>query len=401
MLNQQQKRLIFLLTAIQLTHVLDFVIMMPLGPMLMRSLSITPGEFSSLVSIYNISAGIFGLVFGLWIDRFERRNLILMTFVGFILSTFACGVAHSFTFLFLARLSAGLFGGLVNALVFAVIGDEVEPAHRGEATGIVMSAFSIASVLGVPLGLRIATSYNWEMSFYFIGAVSCAVLIFSYLWLPKRKIVGKSFVPLKDVLGQYKSLLKKSESANGLILIALVSFSSFLIIPMISPFAVRNLFVPENHLQYIYFFGGILTLVTSYLTGILTDKKGPGVVYITASLLSLIPILSYTHMGPAPFFVLLLLTSTFMALMSGRFVPTMTLLNNLAHTKDRGAYLSLVNAVRTLSVALAAWTCGLLVSINGAGQLEGYGSCGYISLFLVLVSIYLLRKKLPTSFLKS
>ena len=179
----RERATLLMLGAVQFTHVLDFMIMMPLGAQLMRVFGITPAQFTQLVACYGLAAAVSGFVGGFFMDRFDRKRALLVLYAGFGISTFACGLAPSHHWLMVARLAAGAFGGLSGSMVTAMIGDIIPPARRGRAMAVVMGAFPVASVLGVPVGLVLAGKFGWHAPFFMLGACAGANLLFGSLVL--------------------------------------------------------------------------------------------------------------------------------------------------------------------------------------------------------------------------
>jgi MFS transporter, DHA1 family, inner membrane transport protein len=159
-----EKNLLLLLAAVQFTHIMDFMIMMPLGPKLMRELNIDARQFGGLISSFTLTAGIVGLVVAPFTDRFDRRKLLLICYAGFTLSTLACGLSDRLATLTIARTLCGAFGGVSGATIMAIVADVVPPERRAAGMGIIMTAFSAAAALGVPLGFTIAQRWKWARS---------------------------------------------------------------------------------------------------------------------------------------------------------------------------------------------------------------------------------------------
>lgn len=397
MLNSTEKKVCSLLTIIQFTQILDFVVLIPLGSMLMRHFHMSTAEFGLLVSAYNISAAIVGILAGAWLDYFPRKNILIFIYFLFALATLGCGLATTTLQLMMARILAGACGGILNSLVYAYIPDTVRASHRGEATGFILSAFSLASILGVPLGLYFAATFFWQMCFYFIVVLAVIGILLCLWFLPnitkdKMQLNTNLSQNLKLMLWHYKDLLIQKKHILGLLFLAMISTSSFIIIPLIAPYAVSNLGLQESALKYIYFFGGILTFFMSRPVGKACDLYGAHKMYGIIALFSLIPVLVYTHMGPMPFGIIILVTSLFMALVSSRFIPTLTMLNTIPLPHDRIAYLSLVNATRTLAVAVGAMLAGMMTFINPlTHKMEGYYWNGWVSTLLILASFLVLK----------
>jgi len=406
MLSKKEKKISFLLTAIQFANVLDFVVMMPLAPLLLKYFSINMVQFGLLVSSYNISSGVVGLIAGCWLDYFERKKLLLVTFFLFILATLLCAIAGDFYALLIARILAGAFGGLVSSSSYAILGDSISPGAKGEATGIMMSSFSIASVLGVPLGLILATTYDWRASFYFIVLLGLGILFCAYKILPTIQ-PEKNQISVSEMFQRYLTLLKTKNLFYGVLLLVSVSFSSFIIIPFMSAYCVHNLHMDPQQLKYIYLFGGFFTFFSSRPVGKLCDSFGEKKVFDVIMIISIIPILIFTNLKTQNLGIVLFFSTMFMMFTSSRFIPVMTLVNSLSLAKDRGTYLSLANSMRTFTIAFAAYLAGhivtqkkvvstvatLAVSNNFTEYyIDGFWKTGIISVVMTIVSLIVIKK---------
>jgi len=382
----KEKLYVFLLAAIQFAHIVDFVVMMPLGPVLMRVFGISPIEFASLVSSYSFSAAVAGVLYGVIADRFARKTLLQFCFVGFMGGTLLCALSTGFETLLVGRIVAGCFGGVLNGIVFAMVTDLIPFQRRGAAMGVVMSSFSIASVIGVPIGLALANRFGWEISFLFIVLTSFPIWIASFLVFPKldSHIVNKSTL---DDLKRFGLLLLNWDYARAYMMILLISTSSFMIIPFLSPYAVKNVGILETELKYIYLVGGFFTVITSRLIGKLTDRFGAYRVFLITAIISMIPIKLYTSAPPLELALFLALSATFMTMVSGRFIPIMTLVSGIADSKDRGTFMGLLNSIRALGSALATLIGGAIIVENIDGKLERFDDVGYLSIFITVLAI--------------
>jgi predicted MFS family arabinose efflux permease len=181
---KKENLIIYILGAIQFVHILDFVILMPLGPMLMRTFQVSPSQFGMLVSSYTFAAGIANFLASIVADRFERKRMLQVCFAGFLVGTLLCALAPNFEMLLAARIFAGAFGGVLNAVVFALVPDIIPPQRRGTANGVIMSAFSVSSVIGVPIGLALAEWFDWHAPFIFIVVIGLLIWWLSAIIIP-------------------------------------------------------------------------------------------------------------------------------------------------------------------------------------------------------------------------
>ena len=377
---------------------------MPLGPMLMRKLSIDPLQFGSLVSSYNISAAIAGVVYGLFADRFDRKKMLILNFVGFIIGTIFCGLSTNYESLLAARIIAGAFGGTLTSVVMAMVTDLIPFQRRGQAMGTVMSSFSIASVIGVPLGLLIAERFDWHYTFYFIALFGVFSLVLSSFIFPSLS----SHIQPTNALENLKrlfSLFFKKDYLKSYSLVFFNVFTIFTMIPYLSPYAVKNIGILETELKYMYLVGGLFTVITARIIGKLTDKKGAFNIMAGLIILSVFPIYLYSHAKIMPLYLFIAMATFFMTVVSGRMIPLMTMLSEIADSKDRGTFMGLLNALRGLGSALATLFAGFFIIENSNGKLEGFDTIGIISISVSLILIFgvhhvykiLLRIKSETS----
>lgn len=383
-----EKMLLVLLAAVQFTHIMDFMLMMPLGPQLMRQLAMSATQFSGLISAYSLTAGVVGLLAAPFMDRFDRRRVLVTCYVGFIVGTYACATAHSAQALLVARAVCGAFGGVSNATIMAIVGDIVPPNRRGAAMGIIMTAFSAAAALGVPFGLYLAQHFRWETPFMLLVGISTAVEILLLLCLPSVRGHLTDGVP--DSLRNFVALLKNPNAGRGLLFMATVIFGHFTIIPFLSPHLVLNVGLPEKYLAFVYLVGGLLTIVTSPIIGKMTDRHGSSRVFtvlILAACLVIFAIANTHHQSVA---VVLMLAGLFFIFAGGRFVPAQATMTLAVTAKQRGAFMSLSSCTRDLCAGLAAMLGGAVVTTTGGG-LQHFNWLGWLAIGASLVSIVLIR----------
>jgi predicted MFS family arabinose efflux permease len=386
----QERGLLGVLSAVQFSHIVDFMLIMPLGPQLMRLFGITPAEFGILVSAYSFSASIFGFINALYVDRMNRKTVLLFFFALFALATLACGLAPSYALLLLARALAGAFGGSLNAIVQSIIGDVFPPHRRGMATGVVASAFSLASVIGVPLAILIAAAGHWQYPFLLLGVLCIPV------WLLARRVVPDITGHVRDdaaspLRNLHKMLSIRSHQISFLFG-ALLVLSGFTVIPYISPYQVANVGIAERDLAWIYMVGGAATFFTSRWIGRLADRYGKRRVFRIVALLSLLPIVITTHFPRATLPWILPFSTLFFILVSGRFVPAMAMMNGSAAPRLRGSFLSVNSSLQSMAMGLATIIGSAFLSTNPQGEMIGYGNVGWFACAMALLAIGLSKK---------
>lgn len=389
-----EKNLVRLLAGIQFCHIVDFMILMPLGPQLMRLLQITPGQFGLLVAAYTLSAGLAGFGCAFVIDRFDRRRLLLGVFAGFLLATLACGFAWDFHSLLMARLLAGMFGGILGANVLAFLGDCIPEERRGAATGKVMAAFSLAAVAGVPLGIYLATHFSWRTPFIFVAATGLVLAVLALRILPSIPAHDKNPASMKSTM---VAVFSVGNHWRAFALIAALMLAGFSVIPFISPYMVKNVGLSEAQLALIYFCGGLATLFTAPLIGRLSDRIGKARTVQWVGGISLLPLLVLTHLPPLALPLVLIVTTIFMVFISGRLIPAMALSTAASSPALRGRFLSMSAALQQLAASAAAFLPTLVLSQDGAGRLVNYDIVGYGAMLMTIVAMWLAGKVLIKS----
>jgi DHA1 family inner membrane transport protein len=381
----RERTILFTLMAVQFTHVLDFMIMMPLGSHLMRVFQVGPAEFSRLVAVYGIAAALTGFAGGFILDRFDRKHALLFLYTGFGLSTFLCALAPTYLTLLIARFSAGAFGGIASSVVTAMVGDVIPPARRGRAMGSVMIAFPIASVLGVPLGLVLAEKFDWHAPFFLVAGMSVIVLFFGVRVLPSFRALHVAAHPWV----QMKAILANPVHQRGFMMSAALVFAGGVIIPFLAPSMVANVGLTEAHLPLIYLAGGLCTFATTPIIGRLSDRyeKLHVLGWLSAGAVAVVLVL--THLGPSPIAVPLVVTSLFMVTMSGRFAPAMAMIANAVDTRYRGGFMSVNSAVQQAASGLANLSAGYLVYANAQGRLIGYPRVGWVAVGFFALTFFL------------
>lgn len=380
------KLILPLLAAIQFTHIMDFMIMMPLGPQLMRDLHIGAGQFSLLVAVYSIAAGAIGLLGAPFIDRFDRRTLVLGAYGGFALATLFCGLAHDATALLIGRILAGAFGGISGSLCLTVVSDVVPPERRAAGIGIVMTAFALAAALGVPVGLQLAHTFGWRFPFLFVAVVAVIAWLVGYKVLPSLRA---HLSQPGDRRKAFAEVLRDANAGRALLFMCAMVLGHFTIIPLLSPHLVGDLELPEKYLSLVYFVGGALSVVTAPWAGKLSDRWGRQRVFSWMVVCASLVILAVVNAGPMPTWAILCLTGLFFVFASGRFVPGQTIVTLAVPATRRGAFLSLSSCARDLASGFSSSVGGWIVTKAPDGKLHHYHWLGWIAVAGGVLSIWL------------
>jgi len=367
------------------------MIMMPLGPEFIRVLNINTHQFGLLLSSYTFAAAAAGIFATYYIDRFERRKLLLSLYACFIIATLACGLAPNYELLFIARAFAGAFGGILGSLVQTIVADSIPFERRGKALGTVMAAFSVSTVAGVPLGLFLANhipTLGWRAPFFFIAVISSLIFYLGYRNIPK--IAGHlNHVHEGSRLSQILKIVTASQNVKAFIFMALIMITGFSVIPYIALYLTTNVGINNSYISLIYLCGGVATLMSSRFIGHLSDQYGKVKVFRFLAIISLVPLLVTTNLPVTPLWIVLINSTAFFILVSGRMIPAMAMVSQLVENKVRGTFMSLIGSVQMLSSGVASVLAGWVVTIGPDGMMQHYNIVGYGAAICGLLTFWL------------
>ena len=382
--------LLLTLAGIQFTHIVDFMVMMPLGPQFTQLFNISDAEFGLLVSAYTFSAGASGLLASFYVDRFSRKKLLLTLYVLFAAATMACGLAQTYDTLMLARIAAGAFGGVLAAMAQTIVADVIPFERRGRAMGIVMSSFSLASVAGVPTGLFLASQFNWHTPFFAIAGVCVLLAIGAYITLP----------PLADHLRQHRAsplasiqaVLRDANHQKAFAFTALMMIAAFTVIPYITIYTTTNGGLTMQQVPYVYLLGGAVTLFTARLIGKLTDSMGKAKMFKVTAVFAMLSLLLVTLSESFGLWGILLVTTIMFIGMNGRMIPGMAIATSAANPKLRGTFMALNSSVQSAAMGLASFVGGLVISRDAQGLVQYFWINALIGAVATVLGILLVNK---------
>jgi predicted MFS family arabinose efflux permease len=388
--------LLSVLAAVQFTHIVDYMIVMPLGPVYISEMSLEPHEFGAIVAAYTISAGAAALIAAHRIDRFDRKSALLALYAGFSAGTWLCAIAPNYFCLLAARCVAGAFGGVAASVVLAIVGDAFRDERRGMATGVVMSAFSVASIAGVPIGIWLADVFGWHAPFAVLGTISVLVWCGAFMVLPRlRGHLGRELVRPTDTW----TLLTDPNHVRAYALMVALVLSTFTVVPYLATYLVANVGLKQSELKLMYLVGGLATLLTMTYIGRLADRRGKYQVFRILAIATMATVALVTNL-PAGLHLAAVLSATtlFMIASSGRMVPAMAMITVSAAPGERGGFLSLNSAVQQLACGLAAGIGGVMLSqADKDGPLTGFPQIGLLAGVASIASLILARRLRPAA----
>lgn len=368
---------------------MDFMIMMPLGNYLMPYFDISSQQFSMLVAAYTFSAGTSGFLAAFFVDRFDRKKVLMFAYAGFLLGTLCCAISPAYEILLASRIVAGLFGGLIGAQVLSIVADLIPYERRATAMGMIMAAFSAASVFGVPFGLFIANFFNWHAPFFFVVAMGLVLVPFLLRFLPRMD--GHLAEKTTNRIGPVElvgDVFRNSRQMYALALTAFMMMGHFMIIPFINPFMEFNMGFSKTQTPLIYMVGGALTMVSSPLLGRLADRVGKYGLFVVLVLAGIPLIALITNLPHIPFYLVLCVTGLWFIISAGRFIPAQAMISNVVPPERRGSFMSFNSSVQQMFVGLASVIAGLIVVKMPDNTIARYEITGYLSIGIILCSIF-------------
>ncbi len=387
-----EKFVIAILAITQFTVILDFMVMSPLGDLMMKSLDLKPSRFGFAISAYAFSAGISGLLTAGFADRYDRKKLFLFFYTGFIAGTVFCGLATSYEMLLAARIITGLFGGVIGSIAMAIITDMFSMQQRGRVMGFVQMGFGASQVLGIPVSLYIANHLGWQSPFLMVAALAVIVAI---LILAKLRPLTGHLAIQKDrsPLMHLWHTVKKRDYRIGFLATALLSIGGFMMMPFGSAFAVNNLHVLQEQLFILFMISGLSSLVIMPVVGRLSDKIDKFKLFAAASGWMIIMVLVYTNLSVTPFWLVICFNILMMMGIMSRMIPSGALTSSIPEAQDRGAFMSINASLQQIAGGIAAAFAGIIVvQKTKQSPLEHYNTLGYIITCISLISVYLLSR---------
>jgi len=388
--SRYQVFVILIVSLLQFTVILDFIVMAPLGAQLIRIMKITPSQFGWVVSAYAFSAGIAGIMAAGFADRFDRKKMLLFFYTGFIGGTLLCGIAPGYHFLLAARVVTGLFGGVLFSINMAIVADLFPLEKRGRVMGCVQMAFAVSQVAGIPMGLFLAGKYGWHMPFLMIAGLGIPVGLVILRWMKpidmhlKERAAQRPLVHLVKTASQMRYV-------RAFVATALLSTGGFLMMPYSSAFLVRNVGVDEKVLPIVFVVAGFVGLFTGPLIGRFSDRIGKFRMFVAGSVLAslLVPIM--THLSITPLWEVLILNTAMYTAVFSRMIPSQALISGVPDAKDRGAFMSINSSVQQLGGGIASVIGGWIIGQNAEGLLVHYDILGWVTVgafFVCAVLMY-------------
>jgi predicted MFS family arabinose efflux permease len=391
-MNKKERIILAILATLNFTHILDFMIMMPLGNYLMPHFNISAQFFSWIVAAYPVTACVSGLIAAFYVDQYDRKKVLLFAYTGFLAGTLCCGIAPDEYFLMAARILTGFFGGLIGAQVLSIIADTFPYEKRGRAMGTVFMAFSIASVFGVPFSLYLANLISWHAPFIFIAILGIPIIFLIIYFLPPMRIhlqpkeENVKFRP--DVVKVLSDIINNKAQLIALFLSGLLMLGHFMVIPFINPYMEFNIGWSKQETPLIYMVGGVCALFSSAIIGRMADRYGKLPVFITCLFLSLIPIFLITDMPAIPFYLMLAIFGFWFTFSTGRNIPAQAMITTVVNPAQRGQFMSFNSSFQQLFTGLASIIAGLIVVKSPEGKILNYNWVGYLSALIVFSTFF-------------
>jgi predicted MFS family arabinose efflux permease len=385
----RERLLLLTLAAIQFTTVLDFLIIIPLGPKYMEVFGINTPQFQWIVGAYGLSAGTAGLLASFVLDRFDRKRALVWLYFGFALGTLFCAMAPTYHLLVAARYFAGAFGGVCGTVILSIVGDVVPMERRGRAMGMVMSAFSVSSIVGVPAGLYVANHSNWHVPFYAIAIISAIILVVAIIITPPLR-GHLEHVHEDHPIARAWAVMTHPDHQKAYVFMAALTCAGFLIFSYVPTYMVLNVGMTEDQLPLIYICGGLCTVFSMNWIGRWSDKSGKLKVFTIISLSCAAPILLMTNLPRVSLWAALVVSTLLFICMSGRMVPAMAMMTGAVEPRYRGGFMSINSAVQQFSMGLTSFLSGYIIGEKGPNhEMTHFPINGILAIIFTYGCIYL------------
>ena len=397
-----ERFLLIILASIQFTNIVDFMIMMPMGDILQKSLQITPSQYGWLVSSYGLAAGLTSLLGVFYLDNLDRKKALLAAYLGFMVGTISSAIVPTTSnpelnyYLFIGtRVLTGITGGLLGGLVLSIIGDVFPLERRGRAMASVTIAFSLASVIGMPLSLSLVDYFdnNWHVPFYMVSALSLPFWLLGFKFIPPLNEHLKNKTQGHSRLDAIRNIFNTPIQRSALLFTFLLVLGQFTVISFLTPYNINNIGLQQSDIKYIYLVGGACTVLSGFLIGRLVDKVGRFRVFTIFAFLSMITIVVSTNLGHVGLWVVLLNAGFFFIFITGRMIPANTITTTVVDPKNRAGFMSLNSAVMSFGSGSSAALAGMIVYQESEhSPLQNYNIVGYIAIVATLLALVMVRR---------
>ncbi len=377
--------MIAMMSILQFTVVLDFMILSPLGFILMPDLKISTEQFGWVVSAYAFSAGASGLLVAGFSDKFDRKKLLLFFYTGFVGGTAFCAMSEGYEYLLVARIVTGIFGGVIGSIGFAILTDLFAMEVRGRVMGFAQMAFAASQVLGIPIGLYLANKWGWHSTFWMIVAISIVIGLVILVYMKPINAHLKLKSDRNPVQHLWKAITNPDYS-KGFLATTLLATGGFMLMPFGSAFSTNNLKIDGDSLPLLFGITGVTSIILGPFIGKLSDKIGKYKVFLMGSIISFVMVAIYTNLGVSPFWLVTLLNVILFIGITSRMISSQALISAVPQPQDRGVFMSINSSVMQLSGGIASIVAGKIVFQRPDGFLEHYPVLGYAVLCSITIA---------------
>ena len=384
-----QSFVVAVLAFLQFTIILDFMVLSPLGAILMPTLKITTSQFGFVVSAYAFSAGASGLLAAGFADRYDRKKFLLFFYTGFLIGTMLCAMAPTYHLLLIARIVTGIFGGVIGSVSFAIITDLFQIDKRGRVMGFVQMAFGASQILGLPIGLYLANKMGWHSPFWMIVIIGALVGILIFI---KLKPVNEhlNIQEKKNALQHLRKTLSTPLYIRGFLSTVLLATGGFMMMPFGSAFGTNNLGLTLDQLPVLYMITGVFTIIFGPLIGKFSDRIGKFKMFAIGTSVAIAMVLIYTNMGITPLWIIITLNVILFLGINARMISSSALTSAIPSPQDRGAYMSINSSIQQISGGVASFVAGLIVIQTPSGFIERYDILGYVVVGSMIIAAFMI-----------
>lgn len=387
--TRYQSFVVAVLAFLQFTIILDFMILSPLGAVLLPALHVETSQFGFVVSVYAFSAGASGLLTAGFADQFDRKKLLLFFYTGFILGTVLCGIATTYHFLLAARIITGIFGGVIGSISMAITADLFPLEMRGRVMGVVQTAFAASQILGLPVGLLLSNHWGWHAPFLMIAGIGAIVGVVIAFGLKPID----AHLKVKNDRNAFVHLLKtvsKPAYLRAFAATIMLATGGFMLMPFGSTFTVNNLGIPMEKLPLLYLVTGVCSIIAGPLVGRLSDSIGKYRVFVLGTVLAGVMVLVLCNLGITPIWAVMMVNVLLFVGISARMISVSALISAVPDLNDRGAFMSIYSSLQQFAGGISSALAGLIVVQTSSGKLERYGLLGDVVVAAMIITLALM-----------
>ncbi|MBF2373329.1 MFS transporter [Listeria seeligeri] len=354
-------------------------------PLISSNMDVSISTAGLTVSIYALGVMVGAPVLTTMTAKMNRKNLLMLVMVVFIIGNLISAFAASFAILLAGRVIAAFAHGVFMSIASVIAADVVQPSKRASAIAVMFTGLTVATVTGVPLGTFIGQLFGWRMSFIFIVAIGVIALIANYFLVPKNLSSAKS-ISLKSI-GQ---VLLNKKIGIVLLMTAFGYGGTFVVYTYLSPMFIKMGYT-ANMIVVLLIVYGIMVAIGNTIGGHFANEKPAKALFVMFILqAATLLLLQFTSSNPILGLIVVMLMGFFAFMsVSGLQLYVVELAERyLPETVSMASALNI--SAFNVGIAMGAFIGGLVTEYIGLSYTP---IVGFLMVLIAIILSYYMKKE--------